>query len=169
MRPLSLRLMIFRSLITFALLFVSAAFASAFPFKTIALVSAWDPEMKALKRAVLSGNTKVRDTEIDGTLFSEVQQNDRRLVFWMSGVSMVNAAMSTQLAIDRFHPDAILFSGIAGGLDPAFQPGDVVIPMKWIHQAEAAWLNPNSDHPASSPTPEYFHPPYPTSRHLFPP
>jgi hypothetical protein len=76
--------MIFRSLITFALLFVSAAFTSAFPFKTIGLVSAWDPEMKALKRAVLSGNTKVRYTEIDGTVFSEVQQNDRRLVFWMT-------------------------------------------------------------------------------------
>src|SRR5258708_34063552 len=122
MRPLSLRLMIFRSLITFALLFVSAAFASAFPFKTIGLVSAWDPEMKALKRAVLSGNTKVRDTEIDGTLFSEEQRNDRRLVFWMSAVSMVNAPMSTQLAIDRFHPDAIVFCAIPGALDPAFQP-----------------------------------------------
>jgi adenosylhomocysteine nucleosidase len=168
MRSLSLRLMIFRSLITFALLFVSAAFASAFPFKTIGLVSAWDPEMKALKRAVLSGNTKVRNTEIDGTVFSEVQQNDRRLVFWMSGVSMVNAAMSTQRAIDRFHPDAILFSGIAGGLDPAFQPGDVVIPMKWIHQAEAAWLNPNSDHPGSYVIPEYFHPRYPNFGNIFP-
>jgi adenosylhomocysteine nucleosidase len=86
----------------------------------------------------------------------------------MSGVSMVNAAMSTQLAIDRFHPDAILFSGIAGGLDPAFQPGDVVIPMKWIHQAEAAWLNPNSDHPGSYVIPEYFHPRYPNFGNIFP-
>src|SRR5258708_21011618 len=146
MRPLRLRLMIFRSLITFALRFVSAAFGSDFPFKTIGVVSAWDPEMKALKRAVLSGNTKVRDTEIDGTLFSEVQQNDRRLVFWMSGVSMVNAAMSTQLAIGRCHPDAMLFSEIAGGLDPAFQPGDVVIPMKCINQAKEPVLNRNSDH-----------------------
>jgi adenosylhomocysteine nucleosidase len=124
--------------------------------------------MKALKRAVLSGNTKVRETEIDGTVFSEVQQNERRLVLWMSGVSMVNAAMSTQLAIDHFHPDAILFSGIAGGLDPAFQPGDVVIPVKWIHQAEAAWLNPNSDHPGSYVIPEYFHPRYPNFGNIFP-
>src|SRR5260370_35138685 len=107
MRPLSLRLMIFRSLITFALLFVSAAFASAFPFKTIGLVSAWDPEMKALRRAVLSGNTKVRDTEIDGTVFSEVQQNDRRLVFWIGGASMVNTALWTHRPIGRSRPDAI--------------------------------------------------------------
>jgi adenosylhomocysteine nucleosidase len=160
--------MIFRSLTTLSLFFLTAAFASAFPFKTIGLVSAWDPEMKALKRAVLSGSAKVRDTEINGTLFSEVQQNDCRLVFWMSGVSMVNAAMSTQLAIDRFHPDAILFSGIAGGLDPAIQPGDVVIPMKWIHQGEAAWLNPDSEHPGSYVIPEYFHPRYPNFGNIFP-
>jgi adenosylhomocysteine nucleosidase len=81
---------------------------------------------------------------------------------------MVNAAMSSQLAIDHFHPDAILFSGIAGGLDPASQPGDVVIPMKWIHQAEAAWLNPNSEHPGSYVIPEYFHPRYPNFGNIFP-
>ena len=124
----------------FFFLFAAVSVFAA-PFKTIGLVSAWDPEMKGLKRAVLAPDTKVRNIEIDGTVFSEAQQDGRRLVIWMSGVSMINAAMSTQLAIDHFHPDAILFSGIAGGLDPSFQPGDVVIPAQWIHQAEAAWLN----------------------------
>src|ERR1700723_304190 len=99
--------MISRSFITFTLLFLSAGFAVALQYRTIGLVSAWDPEMAALKRAVLPGAIAVRKTEIDGTVFSEVHQNGRRLVMWMSGVSMVNAAMSTQLAIDRFHPDAI--------------------------------------------------------------
>lgn len=36
--------------------------------------------MKALKRAVLAPDTKVRNTEIDGTVFSEAQQGGRRLV-----------------------------------------------------------------------------------------
>jgi nucleoside phosphorylase len=112
--------------------------------------------MKALKRAVLAPDSNVRNTEIDGTVFSEAQQGGRRLVIWMSGVSMINAAMSTQLAIDHFHPDAILFSGIAGGLDPSFQPGDVVIPSLWIHQAEAAWLNPDPERPGSYIIPDIF-------------
>jgi adenosylhomocysteine nucleosidase len=156
--------MISRFFITFTLLFLSASFAVALKYKTIGLVSAWDPEMAALKRAVLPGDITVRKTEIDGSVFSEVQQNSRRLVMWMSGVSMVNAAMSTQLAIDRFHPGAILFSGIACGLDPTFQPGDVIIPTKWIHQAESAWLNLDPEHPGSYIIPEYFHPRYPKFR-----
>jgi len=146
----------------------SAVSVYASPFKTIGLVSAWDPEMKALKRAVLAPGANVRNTEIDGTVFSEVQQRGRRLVIWMSGVSMINAAMSTQLAIDHFHPDAILFSGIAGGLDPSFQPGDVVIPERWIHQAEAAWLNRDPERSGSYVIPEYFRPRYPNFGNIFP-
>jgi adenosylhomocysteine nucleosidase len=156
----------FARLCFFSLLTAVSAYASS--FKTIGLVSAWDPEMKALKRAVLAPNSKVRNTEVDGTVFSEVDQGGRRLVIWMSGVSMINAAMSTQLAIDHFHPDAILFCGIAGGLDPSIQPGDVVIPSLWIHQAEAAWLNPDPEHPGSYVIPEYFRPRYPNFGNIFP-
>jgi adenosylhomocysteine nucleosidase len=148
--------------------FLTAVSTYASSFKTIGLVSAWDPEMQALKRAVLAPSSKVRNTEIDGTVFSEVDQGGRRLVIWMSGVSMINAAMSTQLAIDHFHPDAILFCGIAGGLDPSIQPGDVVIPSLWIHQAEAAWLNPDPERPGSYVIPEYFRPRYPNFGNIFP-
>jgi adenosylhomocysteine nucleosidase len=35
--------------------------------------------------------------------------------------------MSTTLLIERFSPAAVIFSGIAGALDPELQPGDVVI------------------------------------------
>jgi adenosylhomocysteine nucleosidase len=156
----------FARLCFFSLLTAVSAYAS--PFKTIGLVSAWAPEMKALKRAVLAPDSNVRNTEIGGTVFSEAQQGGRRLVIWMSGLSMINAAMSTQLAIDHFHPDAILFSGIAGGLDPSFQPGDVIIPSIWIHQAEAAWLNPDPEHPGSYVIPEYFRPRYPNFGNIFP-
>jgi adenosylhomocysteine nucleosidase len=140
----------------------------ASPFKTIGLVSAWDPEMKALQRAVVNPSSRVRHTEIAGTVFLQVEQGDRHLILWMSGVSMVNAAMSTQLAIDHFHPDAILFSGIAGGLDPSFQPGDVIIPARWIHQGEAAWLNRDPERPGAYVIPEYFRPRYPNFGNIFP-
>ena len=149
-------------------LFLTAVSVYGSPFNTIGLVSAWDPEMQALKQAVLGPDSKVRTTEIGGTVFSVAQQGGRRLVIWMSGVSMINAAMSTQLAIDHFHPDVILFSGIAGGLDPSFQPGDVAIPSLWIHQAEAAWLNRDPQRPGSYVIPEYFRPRYPNFGNIFP-
>ena len=49
----------------------------------------------------------------------------------MSGVSMVNAAMSSQLALDHFNIDRIVFSGVAGGVDPNLDVGDVVVAEQW--------------------------------------
>jgi adenosylhomocysteine nucleosidase len=53
------------------------------------------------------------------------------------------------------------------GLVSAFQPGDVVIPGLWIHQAEAAWLNPEPERPGSYAIPEYFRPRYPNFANIF--
>ena len=50
---------------------------------------------------------------------------------FLSGVSMVNAAMTTQLALDTFDIERIVFSGIAGGVDPDLDIGDVVVPARW--------------------------------------
>jgi adenosylhomocysteine nucleosidase len=44
---------------------------------------------------------------------------------------MVNAAMNTQRALDRFKVSRIVVSGIAGGVDPALDVGDVVAPTEW--------------------------------------
>jgi adenosylhomocysteine nucleosidase len=51
----------------------------------------------------------------------------RRIVSCKSGVGKVNAAVCTQLLIDRFGVDAVLFTGVAGALDPELEIGDIVI------------------------------------------
>jgi adenosylhomocysteine nucleosidase len=56
-----------------------------------------------------------------------------------SGVSVVNAAMTTQLVLDRFAVRRIVFSGIAGGVDPALAIGDVVVPDDWGQYLEASF------------------------------
>lgn len=43
------------------------------------------------------------------------------------GVGKVNAAMSTQIMIDIYHPDVIVNSGIAGSLSGDIRIGDIVI------------------------------------------
>ena len=43
------------------------------------------------------------------------------------GVGKVNAARCTQVMIDKFAPDAIINTGIAGGLAPDLAVGDIVI------------------------------------------
>jgi adenosylhomocysteine nucleosidase len=41
------------------------------------------------------------------------------VVLFLSGISMTNAAMTTQLALDRFRVTHVVVSGIAGGVNPA--------------------------------------------------
>jgi adenosylhomocysteine nucleosidase len=52
---------------------------------------------------------------------------------------MVNAAMTSQLALERFNVSRIVFSGIAGGVDPGLSIGDVAVPEQWSEYLEAAF------------------------------
>lgn len=44
-----------------------------------------------------------------------------------SGIGKVNAARTATVLVERFGVDALVLSGVAGGLDPALAVGDVVI------------------------------------------
>jgi len=48
-----------------------------------------------------------------------------------SGIGMTNAAMTAQKMIDRYNPKAVIFSGIAGGIDSSVHIGDIVVSDKW--------------------------------------
>ncbi len=108
----------------------------------LAVACAYDEEFPALRDALLPGAQRVQRTEEKGVTFYRASFGDRELVLYMTGVSMVNAALTTEFAVERFHPDALLFCGIAGAVDPALRPGDVVVPDRWIHQTESVWANP---------------------------
>ena len=92
-----------------------------------AIISAFPPEIAALQ----DGLTDTATETVNGVSFTTGQLSGQPVVMFMSGVSMVNAAMTTQLALDHFTIDRILFSGIAGGVDPDLAIGDVVIPGQW--------------------------------------
>lgn len=92
-----------------------------------AVVSAFAPEMSILRSEVERAVTH----SANGVEFVAGRLEGRDVVLFLSGISVVNAAMTVQLALDRFHVDRILFSGIAGGVDPALNIGDVVIADRW--------------------------------------
>ena len=54
----------------------------------------------------------------------------------LSGFSMVNAAMTTQAVLDRYTISGIVFSGIAGGVNPGLHVGDVTVPAQWGNYQE---------------------------------
>jgi adenosylhomocysteine nucleosidase len=100
-----------------------------------AVISAFAPEAKALAALVNHGTT----CEINGVSFATGQIEGQPVVVFMSGISMVNAAMTTQLAIDRFNIERLIFCGIAGGADPGLSVGDVVVPERWGEYLEATF------------------------------
>jgi adenosylhomocysteine nucleosidase len=51
----------------------------------------------------------------------------RKVVLTRSGVGKVNSAICTQILIDRYGADAIIFTGVAGAVDPRLNIGDIVI------------------------------------------
>jgi adenosylhomocysteine nucleosidase len=55
---------------------------------------------------------------------------------FVTETSMINAAAITTMALEKLNITAIVFTGISGGVDPAVNIGDVVIPEKWIEYQE---------------------------------
>lgn len=99
----------------------------------LAIICAFAPELQAL----LARTEVERTVEHNGVEFSLGKLAGRSVVVFASGVSMVNAAMTTQLALDKFEVDAVIVDGIAGGVDPGLDIGDVVVPARWGQYLEA--------------------------------
>ena len=91
------------------------------------MASAFAPEWEALRAALEDAEEHV----VHGHRFVTGTLEGRPVVLYLSGISMVNAAMTTQMALDRFALGGIVFSGIAGGVDPALDIGDVVVAERW--------------------------------------
>lgn len=105
------------------------------PQPRIAVISAFTRELEALLRATKDR----REHTLNGSTFTTGTLEGKRVVLFLSGVSMVNAAMNTQLALDRFRISHVVFSGIAGGVDPALHIGDVSVPTRWASYLEATF------------------------------
>jgi adenosylhomocysteine nucleosidase len=63
----------------------------------------------------------------------------QRVVIVLSGVSMINATLTTQTLLDHFRIERLVMSGIAGGINPAHHVGDVTVPDRWVMPMEVYW------------------------------
>jgi adenosylhomocysteine nucleosidase len=95
--------------------------------RRLIIISAFSPEMAKLKSHAVIESTRI----INGRTFYLAHLSGKAAVLALSGVSMVNAAMTAQSALDNFPASGIVFSGIAGGVNPGLSIGDVVVPARW--------------------------------------
>jgi adenosylhomocysteine nucleosidase len=94
----------------------------------IAILFAFGQEGKLLRSKM-----ELTDSlNLAGRIFWTGKLQGKDVVLVESGVGMTNAAMITQLLIDRYAPEKIIFTGICGGIDSANHIGDVVIPEEWV-------------------------------------
>lgn len=87
------------------------------------ILGAFPPELVLLQ----SKMENKRDTLIMQVKFVRGTLSGKPVVLAQTGIGKVNAAVATALMIEHFKPREIVFSGIAGGIDPALSPGDIVI------------------------------------------
>ena len=93
----------------------------------IAVISAFQPELTLLSTRLQAP----RKHSVNGVEFTTGTLQGKPVVMFLSGISMTNATMNTQLVLDRFKVSHIVFSGIAGGVNPQLHMGDVTVPAQW--------------------------------------
>lgn len=90
---------------------------------TFGVIGAMDSEVETLR-------AKLEETEtLDyaGLTFYSGTLGRNRMVLVKSGVGKVNAARCAQIVIDKYTPDYVVNTGIAGGVGEGLAVGDVVI------------------------------------------
>ena len=59
--------------------------------------------------------------------FHVAEKNGKKIVFVCCGIGKVNSAVCTQVLIDRYNPDFIINTGVAGGMGKEVKVCDIVI------------------------------------------
>ena len=94
----------------------------------IGILTAMESEHKQIA-SLLSDKKNVKDqfNYIVGKL------EDKDVVLCQCGIGKVNAAVGTSELIRSFHPDCIISTGVAGGIDACLNVMDVVVSTKTVH------------------------------------
>ncbi len=89
----------------------------------IGIIGAMDEEIALYKSKI-----KVEKTEIHaGIEYIKGQFKKTPVVLLCSGIGKVHAAAATQILIDKYKVESIVFTGLAGSLVPYLKGGDIVV------------------------------------------
>lgn len=89
----------------------------------IGIIAAMDCEVEDIKSVMEDGV----EIQRGGMTFFKGKLHEKEVVAVKSGVGKVNAAMCTQMLIDLFQVNTLINVGVAGGVHPDLEIGDIVI------------------------------------------
>lgn len=95
----------------------------------IGIIGAMNEEIERMK---IEMEIEKIETYATVTFYLGVMHNIR-IVLCKSGVGKVNAALTTQLLIDKYDMTHLLFTGVAGAIDETLQVGDLVVSTSAMH------------------------------------
>ncbi|WP_159533904.1 MULTISPECIES: 5'-methylthioadenosine/S-adenosylhomocysteine nucleosidase [unclassified Alteromonas] len=123
-----------------------------------AVMVAYAPEMEGILGRIDSDpNAQIHTTTtIKGITYRIGTYHDEPILVFATGMSIANAAMSTQMALDYFPVKQVVYMGIAGAVNPKWQPGDVIVPERWYYHDESVYTNEDSESPGKYVLPEYY-------------
>jgi adenosylhomocysteine nucleosidase len=127
LRHKQFRGIILRTGVLLLLLFSSIAQAGSQEPPRILVISAFDREL-----AKLLGEAQITKTNVINGRQSYVGTlAGKPVVLALSGINMVNAAITVQSLFDTYNISLVVFSGIAGGVNPSLHIGDVTVAEQW--------------------------------------
>ena len=88
-----------------------------------AILGAMTLEVETLGREL----TDKKERTVQGVRFTTGSLRDKRVVLAHSGIGKVNAAMAATLLVGQFQPTHVLFTGIAGGVNPVSEKHGVLV------------------------------------------
>ncbi|MDC0602102.1 5'-methylthioadenosine/S-adenosylhomocysteine nucleosidase [Aliiglaciecola sp.] len=123
-----------------------------------AIVAAYEPEIKAINHAF----SQSEDAEITkvvtfrGVKYQLGQYKNMPVIIFTTGISVPNAAMTMQMALDYFPIKRVIMMGIAGSINPTFEPGDIAVPERWYFHDESVYVNPDKNNKLNYVLPNYY-------------
>ena len=110
----------------------------------IAIISALHEELAGLLELM----PDEQRTTMAGRQFWRGQLHGHEVVAVLSGIGKVAAATTTALLLERFRPQQLLFTGVAGGLGEGVAVGDIVVGSHYLqHDMDASPLFPRHEMP----------------------
>lgn len=89
----------------------------------IGIIGAMDIEVEGFKNHM----TDVKTEQHSNLEFNTGKIEDKKCVVVMCGIGKVSAAICTQMMIDKYNPEVIINTGVAGGLDKDLGISDIAV------------------------------------------